>query len=66
MNELKLPPHIVKFLTENFPADGDLAGYVICIAKRDKTLNVVQHMALWEGSAESWPMSPRPQFCTAK
>jgi hypothetical protein len=39
---MNLPKHIVKFLEENFPAEKDLAGYVICIANRDKTLTVVQ------------------------
>lgn len=37
-----LPRHIAKFLQENFPSDNDLAGYVICIANRDKTINVAQ------------------------
>lgn len=40
MSELKLPPRIIEFLTENFPPDDNLAGYVLCIANRDKTLNV--------------------------
>jgi hypothetical protein len=42
MPKPKLPNHIIKFLAENFPTDEDLAGYVICIAKRDKTLHIAQ------------------------
>jgi hypothetical protein len=38
----KLPKHIIKFLDESWPEDGELAGYVICIAKRDKTMVVAQ------------------------
>lgn len=38
----ELPKQIEKFLAENFPADEDLAAYVICIAKRDKTIVVAQ------------------------
>lgn len=38
----KLPKRIETFLDENFPADEDLAAYVICIAKRDKTIVVAQ------------------------
>jgi hypothetical protein len=38
----KIPAHIIKFLEENLPADKDLAGYVICIANRDKTIAVAQ------------------------
>ncbi|MCK1275593.1 hypothetical protein IVB46_10155 [Bradyrhizobium sp. 61] len=37
-----VPPRITKFLEENFPADDNLAGYVICIARRDKTMTVLQ------------------------
>jgi hypothetical protein len=33
---------IAKFLADNLPADKDLAGYVICIARRDKTITVAQ------------------------
>jgi hypothetical protein len=40
---MPLPEKIEKFLAEHFPADDlDLAGYVICIAKRDKTMVVAQ------------------------
>lgn len=37
-----LPKRVTEFLSENFPADESLAGYVICIAKRDKTIVVAQ------------------------
>lgn len=37
-----VPARITKFLEENFPADDNLAGYVICIARRDKTMTTVQ------------------------
>lgn len=37
-----LPKHLIDFLKENFPDDKDLAGYVICIAKRDKSYVVAQ------------------------
>lgn len=42
MTDMNLPTHILEFLKENFPTDDNLAGYVICIANRDKTLNVIQ------------------------
>lgn len=42
LDEAVLPPHIVQFLKDNFPAEEDLAGYVICIAKRDKSYAVAQ------------------------
>lgn len=34
--------NIAKFLADNLPADENLAGYVICIANRDKTYVVAQ------------------------
>jgi hypothetical protein len=37
-----VPAHITKFFEENFPDDADLAAYVICIARRDKTFVVKQ------------------------
>jgi hypothetical protein len=33
---------ITKFLADNLPPDEELAGYVICLAKRDKTYVVAQ------------------------
>jgi hypothetical protein len=39
---MAIPENIEKFLADNFPDDGDLAGYVICIAKHDKTIVVAQ------------------------
>jgi hypothetical protein len=37
-----LPQRLIDFLKENFPEEKDLAGYVICIANRDKMLHVAQ------------------------
>jgi hypothetical protein len=37
-----LPPHLVQFLKDNFPAEKDLAGYVIFIANRDKSFVLAQ------------------------
>jgi hypothetical protein len=37
-----VPARIAKFLEENFPKEADLAGYVICIANRDKSFTVMQ------------------------